>query len=1611
MYKPLVVCMLLISGLVSCTGNDNGGNGNQVISSNSISPRHKSHTLNVSASQGGMFISADADIDSATAIPAGLKFNDSISAFDNNDNKIPNYNKNVAWQSSKADTVSIDRQTGFAFAQNPGNTNILATDLTNRLSDANQTLEVVKDSLDDLSISTPNMIELPINTSEQLDVTGEFHTLGNFDVTKSVHWTSSNEAIVHIVDDIKSPGLVEAVAPNGSATITATWSYNGVTKSDSILISVSNAKLKTIQLRPSQIIINHAAPQGVDLDYKAIGYYDDGHVYDITKQVHWDIDNHGKTPLVAVSLGAGRIETLSIGSVDIIASLQDAVARTSIAVNNATPKAIYISPIKAIGQAALVKGSRLAFKAIGIYSDGSVSDITRDVRWIPSQPSVIYIGSGNAKTAGLAIARKVSSGVPILINAKKWNILSNSYSLVSEPDDLKNLQISPANQTVYKGIAKQYNALSYDGKGYMIDMTDSLTWNIQPKSAGSFSQQIKGLFIPRQDGKSTVAANFPLNPSATDQAATKISKNYVVGVSITNDGDNSVAKGTAIYLHALAKLNNGIVIDVTHDQQTNWTSSDMSIVDYAGSDNATKGQFIARAKNNAKITVTFNNPIDNSVESATLDIEVKNKNISYMQINPVNLDMIANTRYKFTAVLSDNTTNYPVKSLGVVRWSSSDNNALSIDPLTGVAKAGASAKEGVVITATLEADNTISAQAIVNIITSKLQGLSITPPKTSLEVGDSQTYQAYAIYTNPVIKKLLNSPDQVHWSIKGDITKARINDDGKLIALSQGRVEVQAQLVNNGQLVTTPGAITTIPVEITDPTQDPLVSLEIIANDNQPLAIDEQRSYKVIAHYAHHDDVNLDVNNISWSSDNPTVATINSLPNSYQFGRVTANNKGYANIKATLINDPTKSATVKVDVDDQQKPQTSTIIGPIRGISKDKINFYVYANYSRNGELAKAMVDMSKFANWTIADNGSFGTGDYNNQLTFGEYHYPLSPTAYMDNNVFAIGYVGRYSTTVIENLVIGSVGTDLLHAGDTKDYHLKEFYNDIGNNDVTDGAIWLVEDSSKASIDVHGRLTALSAGHTNIIAYYNGIEVTKKPIDIISKPVPNSLNKVWLVDTMHNKYKVDTHLTMVDKSAANFYLMAEFNDGVVQKINPELVKWNSSAPAKVSFIQGRAVALAKGSSDIELSATYTYNGQSVTTPKVLVSIPSNKLTRLAITNAPESLVQNSTYNFTATGYFGDQDKVGAKLITGFMWKMYNQLGSGNMSLDGKVNVYPGYIYSVLKLYSLEMVQYDTKVFSIITGASATLTGITLESSDVTLNKINQSYHFKLIAHYANPAYDHYIDNSEVIWTSNIESRVNIDMNGDAVLLSDDKGSISASYKGKTATATINLASSNQLTITSPVDGSKHPYPFDYFDITGNGSNPANFLFYTIKNEQGECMLYDCDQGLILNNTSLDGTWSTWGGAYLNVYPLKVGKYTIVVKEYPDRYATKPLIAESEISFNIVPAIPGTLNLVPQESSSHKAPYTFVTGGTGQPGYDIDYSLTSLTGFCSVCTPSASFTATVSPTGYWSTALRQNGDSVFKDLPVGDYQLLVQEKAPHEYIIINTITRNFSVIR
>jgi uncharacterized protein YjdB len=401
---------------------------------------------------------------------------------------------------------------------------------------------------------------VPVGTTIQFNAVGYFNDESNRDISSQVAWSSSNPTVA----TIDANGLAKAIS-TGTTKIQATSGIPPTIVGGSVgstTLTVGPANLSSLSVSPS----NPSLPAGVTQQLTAMAIYNDGTSYDLTGQVTWSSSD----PSVATINSSGLATAITPGTTTLSIVFGGVAGSTTFTVNSATLSALTVSPANP-AITSIPVGVTEQFLATGLYSDGTSFNITNQVSWSSSDPSI-----GTISNNGLATA--VAPGATTL-TASSGGISGNTNLTVNSAT-LSSIVVTPANPSIPVGVTEQFVATGTYSDGTSYDLTTQVIWSSSNPVATVNSG---GLATAVSEGSATIAATWGSVSGGTTLSVSSATLAYISVAFITPQP--SIPLGFSRQLVAVGYYSDGTSHDIT--TRVTWSSSNSAAVTVSSSGLAT----------------------------------------------------------------------------------------------------------------------------------------------------------------------------------------------------------------------------------------------------------------------------------------------------------------------------------------------------------------------------------------------------------------------------------------------------------------------------------------------------------------------------------------------------------------------------------------------------------------------------------------------------------------------------------------------------------------------------------------------------------------------------------------------------------------------------------------------------------------------------------------------------------------------------------------------------------------------------------------------------------------------------------------------------------------
>ena len=1133
------------------------------------------------------------------------------------DNSHSDISGTVAWTSSSPNVATVSAS-GLVTALSAGTTNLTAT--SGSVSQQ-ATVTVSAATLTSLAVTSTNTTFSAGSTS-QFTATGVYSNGSHQNLNSAVTWSSSNSAIF----TVDSNGLVSGLTV-GNANVVATLG----TVSGNSRVVITGATLSSIGLSSSE---GASIAAGTHTLITAVGTFSDNTTLDITQSATWTSSNSA-----VATVQAGSVKGVAVGTAIITATAGSVSKTFSLTVTAATLSSIGVTDAQG-GSIAI--GSTDQLTATGAFSDNSSQNLTQvaATTWTSSNAQVASINQ-----AGLVNAVATGS---VTITASNSGI-SQTFALTVTDAALASISLSDAQSaTIAAGSTDQLTATGVYTDSTHQDITATVTWTSGNSAVATVDNS--GLVTSTTAGSVVITAtsgqitqNFTLTVTAATLASIQLSDaqsasiavdttDQITATGIYTDGThqdltNSVAWDTTdaalatisatglatgvsagnVHITAaqgqvtarfalavtasplstisLADSESGNVAAGSTDQLTatghygDGTTQDLSSTVSWTVDDSTVANVdaVGLVTTIAAGTVTITAASGTIAESFTLAVSaatLSSINVSDAQQGVIPLG----TTDQLTATGHYSDSSHQDLSLQVT-WTIDDSSVATVDT-TGLVSAVSAGSA--VVTATLSG---VSKAFNVTVTAATLASIDISDTESGTIVsGTTDQLTATGTYSDTTSGDISSD---VTWTVD-DASLATVDPTGLLTGTAAGTVTVTATLNgvhNSFQVVISAAALSSISISdaqlgtLAAGTQDQLTATGLYA-DNSSQDLTTQ---------------------VSWTVDNAHIADVDAN------GLVTGHLAGTATITAAFNSvtqvfqvDVTAAVITSIGLTDSQG-------GQIAISTTDQ--FDAVGNYSDNSSQ-----HLGNQATWDTDDH-TIATVDPDGNVT-GVAAGTVHVTAAFQG--MSQSFTLTVSTATITSITLSDAANSALAIGALDQFLATGAFSDGTGQNLNNDVTWGSDNTSIATVDPHGMVTAVAAGNANITATFGG-QTGSFALTVSAA----TLSSITVSDTEQGSIALGTQDSLSAEAIYSDNSSADISNNVT---------WISDNPGVATTSNtGVVTAVSIGTANITASSGF------VTSANFVVTVTAATLTDISFTDTGAgSIAAGTTDQVTATGIYSD---------------------------------------------------------------------------------------------------------------------------------------------------------------------------------------------------------------------------------------------------------------------------------------------------------------------------------------------------------------------------------------
>jgi trimeric autotransporter adhesin len=597
------------------------------------------------------------------------------------------------------------------------------------------------------------------------------------------------------------------------------------------------AGLQRVEASPSTATL----PRGAALRLTLTAVFDAGSPQDVTAKATWT----SSAPAIA-SVSGGLVTAVKAGTATVSAAYEGKTTALTVTVTPPALVSVQVDP----AALALPMGTRRAFTATGVYSDGGTADLTPVAAWTSSAPSLGALRAGAAPGTLEAIAEGTAT-----LTAAHEGVSGTAAVTVTAPA-LVEVRVEPPAAQVPAGLDTAFTATGVYSDGSTADLTVEALWVADGGGAifpgGAPAGTARGL---TPGGPLAVRAFVP-GAAVVGEASLLVTEATPVSVDVT-PAAAVLAKGLTRAFVATAVFSDGSHADVT--SQAVWTVSDDAVAT-ASSAPATAG-LVAAVAPGGPVTVTAT--LAGTGVSGEAALTVTTAEVAAVEITPAVASLAAGEARAFRADAAY-TDGARVNVTENATWSSSDPGIASVSNAPGARGRATGLRAGgpLALRATLAG---IAAQGVaeLTITSAALTALAVEPATVRLPKGTGTRLRAFGTYADGTTRELTAA---VTWTSADPAAVPVTTGTGGagVVTAATSGADVEITAAVPGTSVTATASVTTTPAA--------LAALEV-GPAASTVALGRSQAFTATGTFT--DGTGQDLSDqVSWLSSDAAVATV-----------------------------------------------------------------------------------------------------------------------------------------------------------------------------------------------------------------------------------------------------------------------------------------------------------------------------------------------------------------------------------------------------------------------------------------------------------------------------------------------------------------------------------------------------------------------------------------------------------------------------------------------------------------------------------------------------------------------------------------------------------------
>jgi len=386
---------------------------------------------------------------------------------------------------------------------------------------------------------------------------------------------------------------------------------------------VAAQTLQSVTVTPGDITLR----AGFTQVYVATARFSDGSTANVSQQAIWSVSNVGIAIVADFVPFRGLVTAVAPGSTRISASFTSggvtARGSTSLTVTEGDLVSITTKPTTK----SLEVGQQSQFKATALFVDESTDDVTADVTWSSTDPSVASV-SNAVGTKGLVTAHKV--GTVTILALDEGSGIKNTDGSTTVRARVSHLSFDPPRVVIGKGIQFPLRVYANRVDGTRSQITDDVEFSVVPAGVVQIGTGLQaGIVTPITSGAVKISAYDPkrnLSTTGSGNDARLEVRGTLVGIEVQSNPIR-IAVGEEKNARAIGLLSSG---KETSDLRriVSWSVTDPAVAS-VGNTPADVGEVLGKKAGKTTLRATYG-----GVQSQQTDNLVVLGNLQSVKIEP-----------------------------------------------------------------------------------------------------------------------------------------------------------------------------------------------------------------------------------------------------------------------------------------------------------------------------------------------------------------------------------------------------------------------------------------------------------------------------------------------------------------------------------------------------------------------------------------------------------------------------------------------------------------------------------------------------------------------------------------------------------------------------------------------------------------------------------------------------------------------------------------------------------------------------------------------------------------------------------------------------------------